>query len=270
MMQEYIDQIEAEGYCRIPKLFSSHKLEHALQLTSTWYEATRDKLPDSVPFLNKDQHIVYNLQNKDYIFLEMLFSLSCVHDVLRHFLNDPWYRQISTGQPNYILRSYLARSSTSQLPLHIDSFVPYEGSYVFAMQVSIALQDQSPANGCFMVVPGSHKRGSYAAQSAFSEARPVAAAAGDVVLWDSRLWHGAEKNSTDNGRWALIATFTRWWIKQAFRIPEALPTEISARLTNSQKAVLGFYSMPFAHEFEGIDMKRGYDEIARPGGVSPA
>jgi hypothetical protein len=260
-MKEYIDQLEAEGFCRIPQLVPPRQIEKALQLTQAWHEATKDMLPHTVPYLTRGQHIVYNLQNKDYFFLQLLFSLPTVHDILRHFLNDPWFKQIPSGQPNYILRSYLARSSALQLPLHIDSFVPYEGSHVFAMQVSMLLQDQSTANGCFMVVPGSHKRGAYAEQSAFTDAQPVMAAAGDVVLWDSRVWHGTVENTTEGTRWAVIATFMRWWIKQAFRIPETLPADILARLTSSQKAVLGFCSMPFAHEFEGIDMKRGYEEL---------
>ena len=206
--------------------------------------------------------MVYNLQSKELEFVRMLFRYALPTEVLMHFLNDPWFRQVPAGEPNYILRSYLARSSNEKLPMHIDSFVPYGGDHVFVMQMSIILEDQTAENGCTLVVPGSHKRERYAAQESFEEAVPVESSPGDVVIWDSRLWHGTEANRSTSTRWALIATFTRWWLKQAFDIPRNVPQSIYAQLTASEKAVLGYCSVPYRDETLGIDMKRGYDSFA--------
>jgi len=51
--------------------------------------------------------------------------------------------------------------------------------------------------------------------------------------------------------------------KQMFKTTENLPQEIYERLTDSQKAVLGFCSIPDNNESEGIDMKRGYDSLLK-------
>ena len=85
--------------------------------------------------------------------------------------------------------------------------------------------------------------------------------AGDVVIWDSRTWHGASENKSGGTRWAIIGTFARWWLKQFMDIPRSLPQEIYEKLTDSQKAILGFCSMPNKDETTGIDMKRGYDSL---------
>ena len=90
---------------------------------------------------------------------------------------------------------------------------------------------------------------------------PIESAPGDVVIWDSRIWHGALENHSGHSRWALIATYMRWWIKQSFETTRTLPQDFYQRLSPSQKAVLGFCSAPWKDETHGVDMKRGYDEL---------
>jgi hypothetical protein len=260
-MDKIISEIRENGYCKVPQLLSSGEVRHALDLVLEWRERSKDSLPANLPALAKNDPFVWNLQNKDFYFLKLLFSLESVHNVLTHFLNDKWFKQIPSNEPNYILRSFMARSSNKVLPMHIDSFVPYRGPEVFVMQVSIILEDQSVENGCTLVVPGSHNSGEYAEQSAFEVAVPVESRAGDVVIWDSRTWHGTQENTTSGTRWSIIATFTRWWIKQMFSIPQNLPQENFEKLTNSQKAILGYCSLPYNDETESIDMKRGYDSL---------
>ena len=177
------------------------------------------------------------------------------------FLNDRWFKQIPQDQPNYTLRSFIARSSNNLLPMHIDSFLPYEGPHVFIMQYSIILQDQNTENGCTVVVPRSHLVGEYATQESFNDAVPIESEAGDVVIWDSRLWHGTRENSTEDMRWAIIATWCRWWLKQHWNIPQNLPQEIYSQLSDSQKAVLGYCTISPNDEAHGIDLKRGYDSL---------
>ncbi|MCG8442212.1 MAG: phytanoyl-CoA dioxygenase family protein, partial [Caulobacterales bacterium] len=162
----------------------------------------------------------------------------------------------------YLLRSYIARRSNKELPMHIDSFMPYLGDHVFIMQYSIILQDQSAENGCTVVVPGSHLSGTYTTQEARADAVPIESEAGDVVIWDSRLWHGTTENTSVDTRWAIVATFCRWWMKQHFAITQTMPQDIYAELTDEQKAVLGFCTIPQWDETTGIDIKRGYDSLA--------
>jgi hypothetical protein len=271
-ISEHIAQIGQQGFTILPGVYSAGQVERALQLAAGWYERAAQAPLGSVPFLNRNQPMVYNLQNKDSYFLELLFGSDTVNDVLSHFLNDPWFTAIPSEKPNYILRSYLARSSNETLPMHIDSFVPYGGDHVFVMQCSIILEPQTVENGCTLVVPGSHRVGEWATQDSFSDAVPVESNPGDVVLWDSRLWHGTGPNRTGGTRWALIATFCRWWLKQAFNITNSLPDEIYQRLTSEQRAILGFCSVPYDDEGAGVDMKRGYEALPAQvrGGVRPA
>lgn len=258
-MDKYVKQIAEDGYCVLRNVYQQDQVKRALILVKAGYEQTRNTQSSAVPFLNRNQPIVYNLQNKDHYFLEMLFSCELLEKLFVRFLNDPWYKQIPTGEPNYIMRSFLARSSKDPLPLHIDSFIPYKGPHVISMQVAILLEESTVANGCTVFVPRSHQAGEYVEQKALRDAIPIEGKPGDAVIWDSRLWHGANAGTSDGTRWAIIATFARWWLKQAFDIPQSLPDAIKEKLSPKEKAIMGFSSRPYGDESEGIDMKRGYE-----------
>jgi ectoine hydroxylase-related dioxygenase (phytanoyl-CoA dioxygenase family) len=216
-----------------------------------------------MPRLNRAQPMVYNLQSKDIFFSKLILETPIIEDVLKHFLNDKWFSSLPADHPNYILRSFLARSSNHRMPMHIDSFVPYTGSHPFIMQCSILLEDQTKENGCTVIVPRSHQSDQYADPDTFKTAVPIEAKAGDLVFWDSRIWHGAGENTSGGTRWSIIATFCRWWIKQAFDIPGNIPQDIYDQLTDRQRAVMGYCSVPYDDETFGIDMKRSYDLLPK-------
>jgi ectoine hydroxylase-related dioxygenase (phytanoyl-CoA dioxygenase family) len=258
----YTDQIKKEGYCIIPQVFNPEQINHLLTLIKSTYEKTKDEISQDTPYLNTNQPNVYNLQNKDLTFINTLFGIEEVEKILIDCLNDKWYKQIPQDQPNYILRSFGARSSNSALPLHIDSFIPYKGDETIAMQVVIVLEDMTVENGCTIAIPGSHQTGEYADNKVYDQAIPLTLKAGDIAIWDSRLWHGTTDNKTEGTRWAIIATFTRWWIKQHFELTESLPEEIYNQLSPKYKSILGYCSKPWKNEYEGIEIKKGYDYVA--------
>lgn len=260
---DYIAAIEEVGYVRIPQVFDKKTVDATLARVKYWFDNTVQVQAKRMPRLNVKQPMVYNLQSKEIGFTHMLLGNQIIEDVLKHFLNDKWFAALPPEDPNYIMRSFLARSSNYQMPMHIDSFIPYTGSYPFIMQCSIPLEDQSTKNGCTVIVPGSHKFGEYAEQSAIDQAIPIESKAGDLIMWDSRIWHSALDNTSGGTRWSIIATFCRWWVKQAFDIPGNMPQEIYDQMTNKEKAVMGFCSVPYDDETRGIDMKRGYDLLPK-------
>ncbi|MBC7544391.1 MAG: phytanoyl-CoA dioxygenase family protein [Candidatus Sericytochromatia bacterium] len=260
-MQKYSEQLEEQGYCLIPKVYPPEQVARALELVTTWHEQTRDRIGQNLSRLFRDQATVFNLQNKDLFFIRMLLEPTMVSDLMRQCLNDQWYTQIPASDANYILRVFSARSSQGALPLHIDSFIPYQGRFPLAMQVSVALEDQTATNGGAIVVPGSHQWGEFADPQRLAEAISLEAKAGDVIIWDGRLWHGTTANTTTGTRWSLIATFERWWMKQHFNITKNLPGPIFDALSLSEKAILGYCSIPMDDETDGADLKHGYGAI---------
>ena len=44
----------------------------------------------------------------------------------------------------------------------------------------------------------------------------VIAEPGDLIVYDGRLWHSAQKNSSDRSRWMFFFGFARWHLRQTY------------------------------------------------------
>lgn len=253
-----IDSIKKRGYFVLQNQFSKQTCDKLLTLTKDLYHSKAGKFKDKT-YLMQNTDAILNLQNKNILFIKAISSSKILEEILKYFLNDKWYRAIRKDYPNYIIRSYAARSSIIKMPMHIDSLIPYKGNEVVGMPCSIILEDQNLENGCTIVKPGSHLSGRWAKQN--SKIKPIISKAGDIVIWDGRVWHGTTSNKSGKSRWALISNFVRWWVKQLHDIPKGLPKEIYNKLSVKEKIILGFCSYPYKNEFEGSEMKRGLNTL---------
>ena len=204
---------------------------------------------------------VYNLQSKGLTFIRLADDPE-LHRLFRPLLNDPYYRWIPESESNYILLSMSARSSGYALPLHIDSRIPFPGSRPISFQVGVALEASRIENGCTIVVPGSHKSGQYSDRE-FNDFVDVELDKGDIVIWDSRRWHGTRQNASGRSRWMIIMSFGMWWMKQDVDIPRNIPQGIFDHLSDRQKQLMGYLCMPPRNEHERINIKCGYEFLSK-------
>lgn len=260
-LYSHLKNIYSDGFTVLPSVFDKSVIHTAINRLSLLEDSLIPPDVASIPRLNLGHKVLYNLECKDLFFIRLILNSPQIINILKECLNDTWYKQIPKTDPNFILRAMIARSGgPTLLPLHIDSFIPNSGKLPFVMQVSVILEDQTINNGCTFCIPGSHKWDSYADNSVgHANVVPIPTSAGDVVVWDSRLHHGAFPNNSNSTRWSLIATFTRWWIKQNYQTPLGVPLSLKKELSNIEKSILGFCSSPPLNEFERIDIKAGYE-----------
>jgi hypothetical protein len=261
-LRPHLDSLAQNGFAILHGLIDAASVGKMLGMTRALHSARARAADIDQPFLNRGHDVLYNLQRENVDFVRVFTGNPAIMAVLGDLLNDAWYRQIPADRPNFILRALAARSSgPTTLPLHIDSFIPSSGRYCFACQVAVILEDQDEERGCTLVVPGSHRSDRYADQSALADAIPLETRAGDVVIWDGRLWHGALGRRSNESRWSLIATFVRWWMKHNFDLPGTLPQGIYDALTEDEKVVLGYCSIPPRDELDRVDIKAGHEHL---------
>ena len=255
-----LKELDTYGYTRIPGFLDAKGLVRLLKLTQGHYDSinANGKVEYAgVPARDKDDKIVYNLQNKDRAYLDLLVD-PLVRAIAMNKLNDPYYRFLPTEVPNYVLQYYNARSSGQKLDLHIDSYMPFPGDRTNMMQFVFFLEDSNVENGCTTAVPGSHRSGHYTDRE-MKNVQPLIANAGDLVCWDSRLWHGTLANKSGRSRWSLIATLSQWWVKPSMDIVRMMNDDVYKQCSDEQKQLLGFCAMPPTNEFERNNTKCGYD-----------
>lgn len=251
--------LAADGYAVVPGHLESNLVSILRARTEELWNDVKEIPRRGVPPRDANDKVVYNLQNKDKRFIDLL-SHPLVRGVAMEMLNDPYYRFLPDNVPNYIIGSLNARSSGQPLDLHIDTGIPAPGNLTWRIQASFVLDDMTEDNGCTVVVPRSHRSGTFS-DRACKDRKSIEAAAGDLVIWDSRVWHGALGNLSGRSRWMVVATLNRWWVKQSSDITRALPDAIYQTLSREQKALLGFCSIPPRDERQRINIKTGFDDL---------
>lgn len=232
------------------------KIKHLHKISSL-----KIKKHNGVPARDAKDLRVYNLVLKDKLFINLI-SNNEIEKILKPLLNDPYYRFLDNKLPNYILKSFNARSSGNKLDLHIDSSFPYKGKYVTSVLVLFVLEDMKKENGATIVVPRSHKSGSFSNRKS-KNVKSINANTGDILILDGRLWHGTTENTTNKSRWLINALFSQWWMKQQTLFTESLSNTIYRNLNNKQKSILGYCSVPPSDETERINTKSGYDVLKK-------
>lgn len=258
-LEQALRSLDVYGYATLRNAIDPRMVEELKDLVVSCYVPIEDPERLGLPSRDARDMIVYNLQNKNKTFIDLVASTPLEH-LLKAKLNDPYYRFLEPEQPNYILGYYNARSSGSALDLHIDSHIPAYGEKTWSMQVAFVLDHTTEENGCTVVVPGSHKSGNYTDRN-LETTTPLLAEPGDILLWDSRLWHGTTENITGAARWVLIATFSCWWVKPSMDMTRSLSQETFAQLTDKQKLLLGFCSIPPRDEHDRVATKAGYGSL---------
>ena len=258
-IEQHLKNLRVYGYTRVENYLPSDAVSRLLALVEKHHLGTRGFDYHGRPSRDARDKMVYNLQGKDKSFVELLDS-PFLKSIFIPMLNDPFYRFLPPEAPNYILSYYNARSSGEKLDLHIDTYIPFPGERTYAMQAAFVLEEHFPDNGCTVVVPGSHTLGTYTDRG-LQKVEPLLAKPGDLVIWDSRLWHGTTENISGRSRWTLIATLTSWWIKQNMDIPRSLPDAVYRMLSDPQKVLLGFCSIPPSNETQRINTKTGYESL---------
>ncbi len=117
----------------------------------------------------------------------------------------------------------------------------FSGKIPLMFNMLIMLDDFTEENGATWFVPGSHKFADKATEDEF-DAWGVQATgkAGDILFWNSNLWHKAGVNKTGKPRRAIAITLSKSCLKQLLDYPRALdeidcPEEI--------KQLLGYHSI---------------------------
>jgi len=128
------------------------------------------------------------------------------------------------------------------------------------MQVFIALEEMNGCNGALCVVPKSHHSMQLPNINYESLENEIILdlKPGDIVIFDSRMWHRTRSEKNSKGAWSILLTYRCWWLKQQFDL-FALTKKFHSLLSDNQKLILGGCSIPSVDIFSTSSMRRGYD-----------
>ena len=245
MYKKLIYNFNKNGFIKIPNFFSKNEINKAKNKINEIYGL-------------KKKGTLWAPHFKDIFFLNLICKKK-IQQILIPILNDPYYKLIPKNKPNYILGEYIGINLKKTLHLHIDSWKPSSSKKTWMLQLGILLYDRNKKTGCTTYVKGSHQSDLYCDRSS-KKISYIEGKAGDLILWDSRLWHGRSKPKTENiETWMLVATFQSWYLKQRFDYTKSIPRKIFLKMSKIEKQIIGLCSVPPRNEKEGFNGKKGYE-----------
>lgn len=179
---------------------------------------------------------VWNILNRDPVFSDIV-ALPIVVQLLKEVLG--WPALLGNISAN------IAQPGSEGGMWHQDQlFVPKPWpDEPQGMNFSLLLDDFTAENGATEVIPGSHLKGDDSSpDDLITNAIPVIAPAGTLMVFESRLWHRTGSNHSDNPRAALFG----WYTKPIYRTQEnwflSLDAQVVDDASETLLALLGYKS----------------------------
>tara|TARA_B100000787_G_scaffold66417_1_gene48745 strand:+ start:11101 stop:11871 length:771 start_codon:yes stop_codon:yes gene_type:complete len=202
---------------------------------------------------------IWHLHNYDEIFTNVICKKD-IQKILIPLLNDPFYKNINLNLPNYILGESMIIDEKGFMNLHLDSYIPSSSSKLYMANVLFLLDDRSRDNACTILIKNTHRKDSYPDRNkknyTYLEGKK-----GDLIIYDSRIWHGRCEAKTNTSNRTLVYIVQSWFIKQRFDYIHLLPKKIFKKLSNLEKQFLGFCSIPPKDNKKIISIRQGYEVL---------
>ena len=189
----------------------------------------------------KVSRLVWNLINKGECFIPLIDHPK-IFPLINHIIGDKVIL-CSMG-------AHMNGSGNERMVLHQDQWplVPHPLDFPVMANTMVLVTDNSPENGGTRLIPGSHKwpKIDYkiANSSKYQEmAKSITAPKGSVIVWEGRVWHGNGLNRSGAVRSNISIAYLQSWIRPQENSQYSVREEVIKKLTEKQKAVLGF--VPF-------------------------
>ena len=167
--------------------------------------------------------------------LDELLERLPLDPVVRWFFNGPYILNSFGGFTNIAEN---AGGYIGNIHRDVRTFAP---EFRLMMNFLIMLDDFTVENGATLLLPGSHRMAEKPDEADFmASAVPATGKAGDILIFDSRVWHRAGTNRTGAARRALTLTFTPPFFKQQLDYPRFLGPEYAARVSPKIRQILGY------------------------------
>ncbi len=167
--------------------------------------------------------------------MDDLIKLLPLHDEVRSFFGSPYILNSFGG---FINKKENAEGYIGAIHRDVRTF---SRDFRLMINMLVMLDDFTTENGATYLMPGSQHDPDKPTEHQFRDAAVRATGtAGDILVFDSRLWHAAGSNATTQSRCALTLTFTRPFFKPQLDYPQFLGENYAMSLSPEVRQVLGY------------------------------
>lgn len=240
--------LEKEGFAVIKNFLPKYKCEQLLNKT------LKKKLIKNDPGnFHQGAQMIYNLQNKDKDFLNLIFN-NKINKICKNYFTFGSFKKDKDIYQFDSLHSRILTGKTKSQNFHIDSRIcginPPTHIHFF-----LYLTNVKKIDGPTQLVPKSHKLNKFPNNKKKIKAKKIIGSSGTLIIINSSIWHGSSKKNTSDQRVILTLSYSRWHLRQSFSVPYSLPKKFERKLNLNQKKILGYFNYPPKDENNRLRMR---------------
>lgn len=186
-------------------------------------------------------------QDQGYRFYDIVHQLFGRGESFLDLMMDPVLNECAEKilSPTCIIHSYNAvklmpSRGNNATKVHRDCPRFYGQDYPLALQALICLDPFTLENGATHMLPASHHIPERPSDEYFyKNSTRMVGNPGDVIFFDSLVWHAGGENMTQQPRRGLTIVYTRAFMKQQIDLPRAIPADYIAKMPEKARQKIG-------------------------------
>lgn len=216
--QQHYENILRSGYSVVKNVFSKSDCEKAKNKIDSIYQYQIKEFGDENSLKAIDEKdIVRALIGYDDFFIKFIFEKKILK-ILNIAFGEKYILNLQNCPINRAKDKHFG--SVWHRDLSYQHFVP---SRPIAISALVCLDKFTKENGGTCIIPFSHKFEEFPSQNHISEnQKKIEANLGDVLIFDSLMFHRAGENKTNEDRKLIVQVYTLPFIKQQISFPEIL------------------------------------------------
>jgi len=238
MIDNKIKELATNGFVKFSNVLSNDFCEKLNQSLEKSYVHCREFQINNEVDQITDGTLHHLLATNDDIYLEVLNK---IFDTEIAKLFNTFF------ESNFIINTYGAVKNLKSKPSYVSNIHRdirfFSNGFPLMLQQIILLDDFTLENGATFLLSGSHLSSEKPDSDMFyANASRALGKRGDVIIFDSNLWHAAGINQTDIERRALTINFTKPFMKQQLDYCRAIGYEKVSSMPDNLKQILGYFS----------------------------
>lgn len=238
MKNENFHELKSKGYVILKDRVSSEWIDKLCNAVDNSFDKHR----------NIQQ--TYNNEIKGYgVALHVLLNDDIFIEFIQHLIDTGFITDLKKYYfgANCILNSMSALNNLPNQPnfsalVHRDLRF-YSESLPVMVNCLLFLDDFTVENGGTYLLPYSHlKKEKPTDEYFFENAIQATGKRGDLLIFDSNVWHASAKNTTTQGRRGLPITISRSFMKQLLDYPRAIGYDKMGSFSKELQQFLGYFS----------------------------
>ena len=234
------------GYCLIPSFFEQDFTSKVNQSLAKSYNLCRQIQVQNGVDLVTDGTVHHLIASKDNTYLEILEKIC--NSIIFDFIKDYF-------QGNFIINSYGGVINLPNKPSYVANIHRdirfFSGNFPLMLNLLIMLDDFTLENGATYLLQGSHKEAEKPQEEKFYlKSHRARGCQGDLLFFNSNLWHAAGTNYTNKERKAITITLTKPFMKQQLDYSRAIGYDRIEKMNTRLQQIIGYFSRTPSNLYE--------------------